>query len=117
MRLNGGEAIEGEVVDAEPDESDTGGKTVLTTIAFDAGDQSIPQRHPSGWRPRADREGRALVPVQALSATGRSGEYSVEVARRDGTTKRVTVQVGLVADGRAAVTGDVHEGDEVVVPS
>lgn len=119
VRLNGGEdAIEGEVVDAEPDESDTGGKTVLTTIAFDAGDQSIP----AAASVRVEAPGQTAkdvlsVPVQALSATGRSGEYSVEVARRDGTTKRVTVQVGLVADGRAAVTGDVHEGDEVVVPS
>jgi len=55
--------------------------------------------------------------VQALVANGDRGGYGVDVVRRDGSTERVSVQVGLVADGRAQVTGDVHEGDEVVVPS
>lgn len=118
VRVNGGEAIEGEVVDAVPGESDSGGKTVDTTIAFDAGDRTLPSAGSVQVdAPGQTAEGVLSVPVQALVATGRSGEYGVEVARRDGTTKRVTVQVGLVADGRAAVTGDVHEGDEVVVPS
>lgn len=119
VRINGGGApVDGEVVDAETSEADGDGKTVVTTIAFDAGDRQLP----AAASVQVEAPGQTAtdvlsVPVQALAAGGRAGEYSVEVVRRDGTTKRVRVEVGLVADGRAAVTGAVHEGDEVVVPS
>ncbi|MCM3503536.1 peptidoglycan-binding protein [Curtobacterium sp. ODYSSEY 48 V2] len=119
IRINGsGDPIDGEVVDAEAAQSDTGGKSVDATIAFDAGDREVPAAATVQVEAPGQTERDVLsVPVQALTATGRSGEYAVDVARRDGTTKRVAVTVGLVADGRAAVTGDLHEGDEVVVPS
>ena len=63
------------------------------------------------------RTATVLLTVAALVAGSSSGSYAVDVVRRDGTTKRVAVEVGFVAEGRAAVTGDVSVGDEVVVPS
>lgn len=58
------------------------------------------------------------VPVTAIvGKTG--GGFAVEVVRPDGRHELVAVELGLfdTAGGRVQVTGDVHEGDEVVVPS
>jgi peptidoglycan hydrolase-like protein with peptidoglycan-binding domain len=58
------------------------------------------------------------VPVTAI--IGRSGGgFAVEVVRADGRHELVTVQLGLydATSGRVQVTGDLREGDEVVVPS
>jgi len=52
------------------------------------------------------------VPVTALLALAEGG-YAVE--RPDG--RLIGVEVGAVADGAVAVTGDLAEGDEVVVPA
>jgi hypothetical protein len=63
-------------------------------------------------------QGVLAVPVDALLALAEGG-YAVE---RVGTGARganelVTVETGAFADGWVEVTGDVAEGDEVVVPA
>jgi hypothetical protein len=58
------------------------------------------------------------VPVTAL--VGKSGGgFAVEVLRNGGRRELVAVKLGLfdTAAGRVQVEGDVHEGDQVVVPS
>lgn len=58
-----------------------------------------------------------IVPVTALLALD-GGGYGVKVANgADATTARlVTVQLGLVADAKAQISGDIRAGDQVVVP-
>lgn len=54
------------------------------------------------------------VPVQALLAEA-DGKYAVEVLR-NGTPTRIPVEVGAFADSLVEITsGDIHEGDQVVV--
>jgi hypothetical protein len=63
-------------------------------------------------------ENALSVPVTAL--VGRAGGgFAVEVVRADGRRELVAVKLGLfdTAGGRAQVEGDLHEGDQVVVPS
>jgi hypothetical protein len=55
------------------------------------------------------------VPVDALLAL-REGGYAVELADAGGDTHLSGVELGLFADGRVQVEGDVEEGDQVVVP-
>jgi hypothetical protein len=58
------------------------------------------------------------VPVTAI--VGKSGGgFAVEVVRAGGRRELVVVELGLfdTADGRVEVTGNLHEGDQVVVPS
>lgn len=55
------------------------------------------------------------VPAQALVALVEGG-YAVEVDQPDGTGGYVGVEIGEFADGWVQVTGDVAEGDRVVVP-
>lgn len=55
------------------------------------------------------------VPLEALLVEA-GGQYVVEVPRSDGTSDFVPVELGAFADGWVEVTGDVAEGDEVVVP-
>ncbi|HYM15776.1 MAG TPA: efflux RND transporter periplasmic adaptor subunit [Dehalococcoidia bacterium] len=63
-------------------------------------------------------EGALSVPVTAL--VGKSGGgFAVEVVRADGRRELVAVKLGLfdTAGGRVQVEGNLHEGDQVVVPS
>jgi peptidoglycan hydrolase-like protein with peptidoglycan-binding domain len=63
-------------------------------------------------------ESALSVPVTAL--VGKSGGgFAVEVVRDGGRRELVAVKLGLfdTAAGRAAVEGDLDEGDQVVVPS
>jgi multidrug efflux pump subunit AcrA (membrane-fusion protein) len=63
-------------------------------------------------------ESALSVPVTAL--VGKSGGgYAVEVVRDGGQRELVAVKLGLfdTAEGRVQVEGDLHEGDQVVVPS
>jgi hypothetical protein len=55
------------------------------------------------------------VPVDALLALA-DGSFVVERVASDGTTSQVPVETGAFADGWVEVTGEVAEGDEVVVP-
>ncbi len=56
-----------------------------------------------------------VVPVNALLALAEGG-YAVELVADDGTTRFVRVEIGKFADGVVAVTGDISEGDRVLVP-
>ena len=58
------------------------------------------------------------VPVIALVGKA-GGGFAVEVVRNGGRRELVAVKLGLfdTAAGRVQVGGDLHEGDEVVVPS
>ena len=63
-------------------------------------------------------ENALSVPVTAL--VGKSGGgFAVEVVRDGGRRDLVAVKLGLfdTAGGRVQVEGDLHEGDQVVVPS
>jgi Putative peptidoglycan binding domain len=55
------------------------------------------------------------VPVNALLALA-DGSTVVERVESDGTTSQVPVETGAFANGWVEVTGDLAEGDEVVVP-
>lgn len=55
------------------------------------------------------------VPARALVALVEGG-YAVELLEPDGTATYRAVEIGEFADGWVEVTGDVAEGDEVVVP-
>jgi peptidoglycan hydrolase-like protein with peptidoglycan-binding domain len=63
-------------------------------------------------------ENALSVPVTALvGKTG--GGFAVEVVRDDGRRELIAVELGLFdsAGGRVQVEGNLHEGDQVVVPS
>jgi peptidoglycan hydrolase-like protein with peptidoglycan-binding domain len=63
---------------------------------------------------------KSALSVPVLALLGRSGGgYAVEVVRDDGQHDLVAVELGLfdTAKGRVQVEGDLHEGDQVVVPS
>ena len=60
--------------------------------------------------------GVTAVPVDALLALAEGG-YAVERPVAGGGTELVAVEVGAFADGWVQVTGDLAEGDDVVVPA
>ena len=60
-------------------------------------------------------QGVTAVPVDALLALAEGG-YAVERPVAGGGTELVAVEVGAFADGWVQVTGDLAEGDDVVVP-
>jgi Putative peptidoglycan binding domain len=60
-------------------------------------------------------QGVLAVPVDALLVLA-DGSYVVERVDGDGTTSQVRVETGAFADGWVEVTGDLAEGDDVVVP-
>ncbi|HEY3142919.1 MAG TPA: peptidoglycan-binding protein [Acidimicrobiales bacterium] len=61
-------------------------------------------------------QGVLAVPVSALLIQAGDGSSIVERVESDGTTSQVPVETGAFADGWVEVTGDLAEGDEVVVP-
>ena len=60
-------------------------------------------------------QGVTAVPVDALLALAEGG-YAVQRPVAGGGTELVAVEVGAFADGWVQVTGDLAEGDDVVVP-
>lgn len=60
--------------------------------------------------------GVLAVPVDALLALAEGG-YAVERKTPSGGTELVAVETGAFADGWVEVTGDIAEGDDVVVPA
>ncbi len=57
-----------------------------------------------------------MVPVRSLVALEEGG-YAVQVQADDGTTTYVGVKTGVFSDGWVQVTGNVAEGDMVLVPA
>jgi len=55
------------------------------------------------------------VPARALVALIEGG-YAVELVQPDGPTTYTAVEIGEFADGWVEVTGEIAEGDQVVVP-
>jgi hypothetical protein len=60
-------------------------------------------------------ENVVAVPVEALLVLAEGG-FAVELVDDDGASHLVSVKLGASADGWIQVTGDVAEGDKVVVP-
>jgi hypothetical protein len=60
-------------------------------------------------------QGVTAVPADALLALAEGG-YAVERPVAGGGTELVPVEIGAFADGWVEVTGDLAEGDDVVVP-
>jgi len=117
IRMNGGgEAMAGEVFDVQPSAGEDTASKVDVSVSFEPGSRKLPTAASAQIDAAGTTEKDVLsVPVAALVTSG-NGKYAVDMVRRDGTTKRVTVTPGLIADGRIAITGSVSEGDRVVVP-
>jgi hypothetical protein len=105
----------------DPSEED-GEATVEVTVALDDPAQAGSfDEAPVTVRVVTDAARDVLaVPVDALLALAEGG-YAVERVTGSGSsgtsgTELVPVEIGAFADGWAQVTGDVAEGDEVVVP-
>ncbi len=114
----GGDPVPGRVTDVTPRTDPDGGETVQVTIDIEPGERTLPTAATAQVEATGQTASDVLsVPVAALIAGTAAGEYVVEVAQGDGTLTRVPVEVGLVADGRVAVTGELAEGDQVVVPA
>lgn len=115
--INGaGDAMSGEVTDVQPSAAEDGGTKVDVSVSFQSGDRRLPAAASAQIDAKGTTERGVLsVPISALVA-GSDGRYAVDVVRRDGSTKRVPVTPGFIADGRVAVSGDIAEGDHVVVP-
>jgi HlyD family secretion protein len=100
-----------------------GGGKDKATVTIVLADQAAAHKALDGAQPavtvtvtdrRADNV--LVVPVTALLALA-DGGYGVQVVR-DGTAPAlVPVKLGLIANARAEVSGDLREGDQVVVPS
>ncbi len=103
------------VVTPPADESQGGEPTVGVVVALAGGTDTAFDSSPVGVIVTARKaEGALTVPVDALLAVAEGG-YAVERVR-SGHTQLVGVEPGAFADGYVQVTGDLTEGDEVVVP-
>jgi hypothetical protein len=98
------------------DQSDDSDPTIEVTVALDDPSQAGSfDEAPVTVRVVTDAARDVLaVPVDALLALAEGG-YAVERVTGSGT-ELVPVEIGAFADGWVQVTGDVAEGDEVVVP-
>ncbi|HKY67044.1 MAG TPA: hypothetical protein VJM49_11770, partial [Acidimicrobiales bacterium] len=112
----------GTVAEIPTDESDTpmddATPTVEVTIALDdpAAGGTLDEAPVVVRLVTSTAAGVTAVPVEALLALAEGG-YAVERQLDGGTTELVAVELGAVADGWVQVTGDLTEGDDVVVPA
>jgi hypothetical protein len=97
-------------------DADTGAPTIEVVVALDDPAQAgtFDEAPVSVSVVTSAAEGVLAVPVDALLALAEGG-YAVEMAAGGGT-ELVPVEVGAFADGWVEVTGEVAEGDDVVVP-
>ena len=103
------------VVTPPKDESKGDDPTVRVVVALAEAANAAFDSSPVEVLVTAERaEGVLSVPVDALLAVAEGG-YAVERVR-SGHTQLVGVEPGAFADGYVQVTGDLTEGDEVVVP-
>ena len=116
IQLPGGSVVDGLVYSVstvvEPPAQDGGDPTVEVVVAFvdPAGSGTLDQAPVDVDVVTVAVEDALTVPVEALLALAEGG-YALE--RPDGTL--VAVEVGAFADGFVEVTGDLAEGDRVVV--
>jgi hypothetical protein len=118
LEVLGAGSFEGVVSDAQPAEEGPGGSSATDlVVSFDSAGKQLPESGGVRIEARGSTSKDVLsVPVAAVIAGKTASEYAVEVPSANGETKRVPVTVGLVADGRAAIEGDLAPGDDVVVP-
>jgi hypothetical protein len=108
-------------VATSPDDSDPmnpGTPTIEVTVSLDDPAQAgTLDSAPVGVQlTTSAATGVLAVPVDALLALAEGG-YAVERVGAGGTTELVAVDTGAFADGWVEVTGDIAEGDTVVVPA
>ena len=117
VELGDGNAVEATIteIDAAPTTAQDGSQTYGMRLALAEADADAPDGPVSLHLVRQERAGVLAVPVNALLALLEGG-YAVERVTDDGGTELVAVETGLFADGWVEVTGDLAEGDEVVVP-
>lgn len=104
-----------EEIDAAPSTAQDGSQTygmrlVVGELEADVTDGAVTLR-----LVRQERLDVLAVPVNALVALLEGG-YAVERVNEDGLTELVAVEVGLFADGWVEISGDLAEGDVVVIP-
>jgi hypothetical protein len=90
--------------------------TIEVTVTLDdpAASGTLDQAPVTVWVVTSAAQDVLAVPVDALLALAEGG-YAVERVTPGGT-ELVAVELGAFADGWVQVTGDVAEGDQVVVP-
>jgi Putative peptidoglycan binding domain len=90
--------------------------TIEVTVTLDdpAASGTLDQAPVTVWVVTSAAQDVLAVPVDALLALAEGG-YAVELVTSGGT-ELVAVELGAFADGWVQVTGDVAEGDLVVVP-
>jgi len=121
VTLPDGTTVEGTVqsvgtVVTVPEQGGTATVEVVITMADPAAGSAFDEAPVDVAVERSRAEGVLAVPVEALVALAEGG-YAVEVAGSGGTTTLVGVNIGAFATGLVEVTGELHEGDAVVVPS
>ncbi|WP_405101635.1 peptidoglycan-binding protein [Micromonospora sp. NBC_01412] len=121
IRLNGGAEIPGKVRSMTPGSGGNGGDegiqdkpTVTITLADQDAARTAGQSSVTVTLIGTTVDDALVVPVTALLALD-GGGYGVEVVT-DGTTRLVRVELGLIANAKVQVTGDIREGDTVVIP-
>ncbi|MDQ4034968.1 MAG: peptidoglycan-binding protein [Chloroflexota bacterium] len=117
VELGDGSVVEATVteIDAAPTTAQDGSQTYGMRLALAEADANVPDGPVSLQLVRQERPDVLAVPVNALLALLEGG-YAVERVTDDGGTELVAVDAGLFADGWVEVSGDLVEGDEVVVP-
>lgn len=125
IELPGGAEVGGEVVEVaavatrelNPQSGEFSDPTIAVEVGFTEGDP------PDGFDAapvdvtvtETITAGVLTVPASALIALSEGG-FAVEIAAADGTSHLVGVEIGTFVDDVVQITGDVAEGDEVVIP-
>jgi peptidoglycan hydrolase-like protein with peptidoglycan-binding domain len=117
VELGDGSVVEAtiEEIDAAPTTAQDGSQTYGMRLSPGEAAADVPDGPVSLQLVRQERPDVLAVPVNALLALLEGG-YAVERLTGDGLTELVEVEPGLFADGWVEVTGDLAEGDVVVVP-
>jgi len=112
LALPDGTSLTGTVSTQEQATADDGSVLWRTTVAVDG---ELPGSAAAATVTVTDVAAKdvLLVPVGALLALAEGG-FAVEVSSGTATTL-VKVDVGEVLDGQAEITGDISEGDDVVI--
>ncbi|MET0663205.1 MAG: peptidoglycan-binding protein [Ilumatobacteraceae bacterium] len=112
VELADGSSVAGTVIEQLAVSTDDGSTAYRSTIALD-GEVSTDATNVRIVVSTTVADDVLIVPVAALLAPAEGG-YAVEIV--DGaSTRLVAVEVGAILDGRAEISGDVAEGDTVVV--
>jgi peptidoglycan hydrolase-like protein with peptidoglycan-binding domain len=120
IELPDGTTVDGTVTaigtTAEVQEADGGGTATTLDVEIDlaADVDALDESRVEVSLVSSRDEDVLAVPVEALLSLAEGG-YAVERVGADGTTQLVAVDLGGFADGMVEVTGDLTDGDRVVV--